>query len=285
MGVFNLYYIFDFHKEVYILSKLYIAEKPSVALSLAKALNCTTRKDGYFEGNDNIVTFAVGHVLKLKDCVDYDPTMEKWSLDKFPFIPNKFEYKISENTRKQFNVIKSLVNRNDVTEIISAFDDDREGEVIYATIEKYLNIKKPCYRLLLNEWTPIAIKSALGKLKPISEMRNRQSAGLCRQATDWLLGVNYTSVSTLKFVSGRSEHPLSIGRIVLPTLKLIYDRDMEINRFIPQEYYELKANFQTSKGNYDGLLLNRENSTRYSVSRDIELITKEIEKKRCFCAR
>ncbi len=247
--------------------RLLVTEKPSVAASVARALNCGNKHDGYFEGNGYIVTFAYGHLLELKDCKDYDPSMEVWALDKFPFIPINFEYKVrtdpetkqpSKIAVKQLKVIKELVNRADVVEVINACDYDLEGMNIFTNICSFLNVKKPCYRLQLNEWTTNEILSGLRRLIPMSQLRNQQDAGLCRQHADWCLGINFTSVSTLQFTLGNSKgkRPLSIGRIIMPTLKLLYDRDMAIRNFRPQKYYELKAVFNTAKGEYEGLLIN-----------------------------
>ncbi len=272
---------------------VYIAEKPSVAVNIAKALNCiSNRKDGYFEGNGNIVTFAIGHLLELKDSVDYDPNMEVWSLDKFPFIPDKFEYKVrtvgkgkdkkvDKGAEKQLKIIKNLVNRSDVTRVVNACDDDREGSNIFFIICKYLDVKKPIYRMKLNEWTPVEINNAIKNLLPNSQDIPRQIAGESRQLADWLLGINFTSTATCQYARGRGT-PLSIGRVILPTLRLIYDRDMEIRNFRPQEFYELKATFDTDKGRYEGLLINRNKKTRFDHFRDIILFQNEISQKDAF---
>lgn len=274
------------------MSRLFIAEKPNVAVNIAKALNCTTRKDGYFEGNGNIVTFAIGHLLELKDSVDYDPSMEVWTLDKFPFIPDKFEYKVrtigsgkekkvDKGAEKQLKIIKSLVNRNDVTEVVNACDDDREGSLIFKVIADYLKINKPILRMKLNEWTPSEINNAIKKLLPNSQDIHRQIAGECRQHADFTIGINFTSTATCQYARGRG-NPLSIGRVVLPTLRLIYDRDMEIKNFKPQKFYELKAIFDTAKGRYEGLLINRKKETRFDEFKDIILIQNEISQKDAF---
>jgi DNA topoisomerase III len=145
-----------------VLKKVIIAEKPSVAKNIADALNIKTRKDGYFEGSDYLITWAFGHLLQLFDAKDYDESMKSWRLDKFPFIPQEFKYKIKQDIRnknvsdkgaeKQINTIKSLIDREDVDGIISATDYDREGQVISDELFLYFQEKKPIYRLLLNEW-------------------------------------------------------------------------------------------------------------------------------------
>jgi DNA topoisomerase-3 len=269
---------------------IYIAEKPNVAVNISKALGATTRKDGYFEGNGCIVTFAIGHLLELKDSVDYDPSMKRWSLDKFPFIPKQLEYKvrhdkkkkdkpIDKGAEKQLRTIKSLVDRKDVVEVINCCDFDREGQIIFEIINAYIGNKKPVKRILLNEWTPAEIKSAIAKMKPNSNFAGIKDAGLCRQHSDWLLGINFTSASTLQYIKGRGKYPLSIGRVITPTLKLIYDRDMEILNFIPKEYFELKAVFDTAKGKYNGYLIWEKSDIRFNSLNELINIKTEISNK------
>jgi len=266
------------------LTTLYIAEKPSVASNLARALNCK-RHDGYFEGNGNIVTFAFGHLLTLKDSVDYDPEMKYWSLDKFPFIPKKYEYKVNINrktkktdsgAKKQLGIIKKLSQRSDITKVVNACDLDREGSLIFKVITDYIKVDKPMYRMSLNEWTPNEIKKAVRNLSDNSKDLPRQIAGECRQHADWEIGINFTSTATLKYIQGRGKKPLSIGRVVLPTLKLIYDRDMEIKNFVPQDYFELRALFNSGNGQYEGFLLNKDNKLRFDDKNKLKNIEKEI---------
>ncbi len=148
-----------------------ITEKPSVAKNIADALNIKNRKDGYFEGNDYIVTWAFGHLLQLYDAKDYDENMAKWRMENFPFIPSHFRYKIKSDPRhkekedlgakKQLKIIYQLMKRNDVDSVIQACDYDREGQVIGDTIIYHLNTKKQVYRLLLNEWTPDEVLKGL----------------------------------------------------------------------------------------------------------------------------
>jgi len=270
--------------------KLLVAEKPSVAVSLANVLGANkNRCDGYFKGNGYIVTFAFGHLLEQFDAKDYDKDMESWELDKFPFIPQTMKYKIKTDkktrktdtgAKKQFGIIKSLMERNDVSEIIISTDHDREGEVIGLLLLKAIRPNKPIKRILVNEWTPTDIKNGLRNLKDYSEMKNLQNAGLARSESDWYIGINFTSAATLKFINGRSitgkNTVLNIGRVLLPTLKLIYDRDMEIKNFKPEKFYELKATFTSPKGVYDGLLIDGKES-RFKDKAQIEAVKRAID--------
>ena len=232
--------------------KLILAEKPSVAKTIASFLGAKTRQDGYFEGNDYIVTYAVGHLVSLFDMKDYDKDKYSgsWKMDNFPFIPNdKFKFKVDDSKKKQFNTVKKLLHRNDIEYVINATDNDREGELISFLIFLLTKNKKPIKRILVNEWTPEDITRGLNNLKDNSEMLNLQAAGYTRLITDWLIGINFTSVATLKYGNGKL---LNIGRVILPTVKLVYDRDMEISNFVPKNYFEIEGSFKSYNGEYKG---------------------------------
>src|SRR6478752_6986306 len=236
--------------------KLIIAEKPSVSKNIADALKIKGRQDGYFEGNGYIVTWAFGHLLQLYDAKDYDDKMSTWKMENFPFIPQVFKYKVKSNPRdrekpdtgakKQLKIIQSLMRRPAVDGIISACDYDREGQVIGDSIIYNLKTDKTVYRLLLNEWTPAEVMNGLENIKLNTELRPLQDAGVSRQWADWVIGINLTSVATLKYQKGKGK-ALNIGRVLLPTLKIIYDRDKEIEKFVPENYYKLQATFKTKK--------------------------------------
>ncbi|HSH25682.1 MAG TPA: DNA topoisomerase [Massilibacterium sp.] len=262
-----------------------ISEKPSVAKNIADALNIKNRKDGYFEGNDYIVTWAFGHLLQLYDAKDYDEGMAKWRMENFPFIPSHFRYKVKSDPRnkdkedlgakKQLKIIYSLIKRNDVDTVISATDYDREGQVIGDTIIYNLKTKKQVYRLLLNEWTPDEVLKGLQNLKPNTEMRPLLDAGIGRQWADWVIGINLTSVATLKYQKG-SGKALNIGRVLLPTLKIIYDRDKEIENFVPEDYFKLAATFKTKDGKeYEGTYVEDEED-KFKNKESLELIQQAL---------
>ncbi|ACD22284.1 MULTISPECIES: type IA DNA topoisomerase [Clostridium] len=250
------------------MAKVIIAEKPSVAKNIADALNIKTRKDGYFKGEEYYITWAFGHLLQLYDAKDYDENMKGWRMEKFPFIPESFQYKVKcdnidrtvedKGAAKQINIIKSLIEQEDVDGVISATDFDREGQVIADELFNYLNIQKPIYRLLLNEWTPDEVKKGMGSLKENKEMQFLQDAGIGRQWTDWIIGINLTSVSTLKYKFEENK-TINIGRVLLPTLKIIYDRDKEIENFEATTYYKLTSTFKNSSNEeFDGLYYEKE---------------------------
>lgn len=252
--------------------KLVLAEKPSVAKTIASFLGAKTRHDGYFEGNGYIVTYAVGHLVGLYDMKDYDKDRYSgsWKLSNFPFIPqDKFKFKVDSSKKKQFDIVKNLLHRDDIEYVINATDNDREGELISFLIFLLAKNKKPVKRILVNEWTPEDITRGINNLKDDVDMRNLQAAGYTRLITDWLIGINFTSVATLKYGNGKL---LNIGRVILPTVKLIYDRDMEISNFIPKTYYEIEGNFKSKNGNYKGKYI----KGKESKFDDIEEVNKVI---------
>ena len=283
------------------MKKVIIAEKPSVAKNIADALKIKMRRDGYFEGENYLITWAFGHLLQLFDAKDYDESMKGWRMDKFPFIPEDFKYKVKVDSRdrnsvdkgaeKQLLIIKGLIDREDVDGIISATDYDREGQVIGDELFIYFNEEKPVYRMLLNEWTEDEVKKGLENLKPNEDMKSLQDAGIGRQWADWIIGINLTSVATLRY-NPNDKKILNIGRVLLPTLKIIYDRDMEIENFESSTYYKLLATFKTKndeefEGQYyesdsekfdDKNIL--EDIRKLLKGKTAEIIEKQVEKKR-----
>ena len=286
------------------MKKVIIAEKPSVAKNIADAYNIKIRKDGYFEGDDYLVTWAFGHLFQLFDAKDYDENMKGWRMDKFPFIPEEFKYKVKcdnvnrsvtdKGAEKQINIIKTLIDRDDVDGVISATDQDREGELISLEVFMYLNQNKPIYRLLLNEWTPDEVRKGMNNLKENIEMKSLQDAGISRQWADWIIGINLTSVATLRYGgTGKERKIINIGRVLLPTLKIIYDRDKEIENFKASTYYKLLTTFKTKNNEeFEGTYYDENNNEKFEDKKVVEelkkhlkdkegeIIEKQVEKKR-----
>jgi len=265
--------------------KVIIAEKPSVARNIADAVQSKQRRDGYFLGPNYIVTWAFGHLLELLDSKEYDEKMSSWRLDNYPFIPEKFEYKVKSvqgdrsqtdaGAAKQIALIKSLIEQDDVDGVISACDFDREGQIIGDIILDYLKVEKPVDRLLLNEWTPDEVKAGLEKLISNKEMEPLKDAGISRQWADWIIGINLTSVATLKYQRGAGK-ALNIGRVLLPTLKIIYDRDIEIENFVSEEFHKLKAKFKAKDGiEYEGIYTH-DKKDKFEDKAQLELIKKAM---------
>lgn len=266
--------------------KVIIAEKPSVAKNIAEALNVKKRNDGYFEGDGYYITWAFGHLLQLFDAKDYDESMKGWKFEKFPFIPDDFKYKVKcdsvnrsivdKGAQKQINIIKTLIEKEDVDGIISATDFDREGQVIADEIFGYLNVQKPIYRLLLNEWTPDEVKKGMANLKNNIELQSLQDAGIGRQWTDWIIGINLTSVSTLKYNFEKNK-TINIGRVLLPTLKIIYDRDKEIENFEASTYYKLNTKFKTNKNEEFEALYYENETEKFEDKKILDELIKKLD--------
>ncbi|MDU1412965.1 MAG: DNA topoisomerase [Clostridium sp.] len=272
------------------MAKVIIAEKPSVAKNIAEALNIKNRKDGYFEGEEYLVTWAFGHLLQLYDAKDYDENMKGWRMEKFPFIPEEFKYKVKSDSlvrsvvdkgaEKQINIIKSLIDRKDIDGVISATDYDREGQVISDELFIHYDIKKPIYRLLLNEWTEDEVKKGMANLKLNSEMQSLQDAGIGRQIADWVIGINLTSVATLRY-GANDKKTINIGRVLLPTLKIIYDRDKEIENFQSSSYYKLIMKVKSKDNDEFESLYYENNSEQFEDKGYLDNITSVLENNIC----
>lgn len=233
--------------------KLIIAEKPSLARNIAQGIGNMKKTTGYFEGNGYILTWVFGHLFSLADIEEYSPNPDgtkKWTTKNIPCFPEKFVFelkkdpvskKVDQGVRRQYETIKALVNRDDVDMIINAGDADREGEIIVRIcVEHAINTPKRFTRLWLPDQTPETIRSALAELKDESEYENLANEGYARTYIDWLYGVNLTRFATLK--SGKL---LRVGRVIVPIVKAIYDRDMQIRNFTPEIYYALVSKAKT----------------------------------------
>ena len=245
---------------------LIIAEKPSLARNIASAIGKLSRKDGYLEGEGYIVTWAFGHLFSLCDIEDYTgPTSQgRWSMENLPCFPENFKFRLKkdkdnkedEGVRRQFNIISSLCNRADVEKIVNAGDSDREGEIIIRLcVSNALKTEKEFLRLWLPDQTPQTVRKALGEMKNESEYEYLAAEGFARTYIDWLYGVNLTRYATLK-----TGTLLRVGRVIVPIVKAIYDRDMAIRNFTPEIYYSPQSSEETngysielqSKEKFDG---------------------------------
>lgn len=223
--------------------KIIIAEKPSLAINIVKSIGSMNKADGYFQNRDYIVTFAYGHLLRLYDVDDYFKRGKtKWKLDELPFVPENFKFRIREDkgVKKQYEIIKNLIKRDNVIEIVNCGDADREGEVIVNNIINRIfreeKINKPVKRLWLPEQTSQTIRQELGSLKDDGEYRNLYNEGLARTYLDWTYGINLT-----RYLSIKSQSFLPVGRVLIPIVKFVYDRDMAIESFKPETYFEIGA--------------------------------------------
>jgi DNA topoisomerase III len=218
------------------MKSLILAEKPSVARELARVLGCNKTHKSYFEGNQYIVTWALGHLIELKMPENYDPKYKVWKLEELPIIPDKMGLKVIKQTSHQFKAIEHLAERKDVGEFIIATDAGREGELVARWILQRINWKKPIKRLWISSQTDRAIKDGFKNLKPGKQFENLYESAVCRAEADWLIGLNVSRALTTKF-----KDPLSAGRVQTPTLAMVLEREDEINKFVPKEYWTIQA--------------------------------------------
>ncbi len=224
---------------------LVIAEKPSVGRDIGKVLNASKKGDGFLEGENYIISWAVGHLITLSNPEDYSQSLKKWSAENLPIIPQTLKLKAIKQTEKQLKILESLMNSDEVEKIICATDSGREGELIFRYIYEYVKCKKPVERLWISSMTDKAIKEGFMALKPSSEYDNLYYCAKCRSEADWLVGINATRAYTIKYGT-----LLSIGRVQTPTLAIIVDRHKEIEAFDVREYFEVAAEYESFGGTW-----------------------------------
>lgn len=214
--------------------KLVIAEKPSVAQSIAKVIGADKREDGYLEGNGYIVSWCVGHLVELASPESYDEKYEKWRYEDLPILPSEWNYQIAEATRKQFGILKKLIEREDVTGLVEATDAGREGEMIFRLVYDQAKCKKPFERLWISSMEDQAITDGFSHLKNGREYDDLYRAALCRERADWIVGMNATRLFSTLY--GQT---LNVGRVMTPTLAMIVQREAEIDGFKSEPIYRL----------------------------------------------
>lgn len=231
---------------------VYIAEKPSVAQEFAKALKLDTkRQDGYLESEEAIITWCVGHLVTMSYPESYDPALKRWSLESLPFIPNEFKYEIIPSVRKQFNTVKTLLTREDVDTIYVCTDSGREGEYIYRLVEQMSGVTgKNRKRVWIDSQTDEEIRRGIREAKDLSEYDNLSSSAYLRAQEDYLMGINFSRLLTLKYgenisrILGNKNTVISVGRVMTCVLGMVVSREREIRNFTKTPFYRVIGNFK-----------------------------------------
>jgi DNA topoisomerase-3 len=224
---------------------LVIAEKPSVGQDLARVLKGPFKKgEGWLEGPDHVITWAVGHLVQLAEPDEYDPKFKRWKMDDLPIVPDRFKLVVrDERSRKQMSVVTKQIGREDVADVVNACDAGREGELIFAYLYEKAKGKKPVQRLWLNSMTSAAMKSAFAALRPADDFARLEQAARSRSEADWIVGMNATRAATIRLRSS-FDGAVSLGRVQTPTLALIARREEEIKAFVPEPYWLVDAAFE-----------------------------------------
>lgn len=217
------------------MSKLVICEKPSVAQSVGKVLGAAKRCDGYLEGAGFIVSWCVGHLVELAQPEAYGETYAKWRLEDLPILPEKWKYQVSASTKKQFQILKELMKREDVASIVEATDAGREGELIFRLVYHQAGCKKPFERLWISSMEDAAIREGFASLRPGTEYDALYEAALCRERADWIVGINATRLFSCKYGP-----TLNVGRVMTPTLAMVCGRETAIRDFQSEPFYTVQ---------------------------------------------
>lgn len=215
--------------------RLVIAEKPSVAQSIAVVLNAKKRHDGYLEGGGYLVSWCFGHLAELADAAAYNADYAKWTMKDLPIVPMNYRFTIREDKRKQFDILRGLLRREDVSEVVNACDAGREGELIFRTVYCLAGCSKPILRLWISSMEDDAIHAGFKQLQSGRNYDGLHQSALCRAKADWLVGINATRYFSLTY--GRT---LNIGRVMSPTLALLVQREADISAFVPESFYTVQ---------------------------------------------
>ena len=240
--------------------QVFIAEKPSVAKEFAKALKENFKQnDGYLESDNFVVTWCVGHLVNMSYPEEYDPGMKKWSFDTIPFIPETYKYQVISSVSKQFNIVKSLLTREDVDKIYVCTDSGREGEYIYRLVEQEANVKgKERLRVWIDSQTEEEIQRGIREAKDLSEYDNLSAAAYLRAKEDYLMGINFSRALTLKYGYGMrtflkaDKCVISVGRVMTCVLGMVVSREREIRDFVKTPFYRVLASLNFNGTYYDG---------------------------------
>lgn len=271
--------------------RLIITEKPSVAQQFAKTLKVSGKQDGYIENDEWVITWCVGHLVTLSFPEKYDPALKKWSLETIPFLPETYKYEVVQNVKKQFSIVKKLLNRPDVSVIYNAGDSGREGEYIQRLVFQESGTKKPVKRVWIDSQTDAEILRGIKEAKDSSEYDRLSDAAYMRAIEDYAIGINFSRALSCKFgwkfnqdVKTKKYTPIAVGRVMTCVLGMIVEREREIENFVPVDYFRLEADhgdFKSSWKAVDGskyfesdLLYN---DGGFRDKKDAEVLLRELE--------
>jgi DNA topoisomerase-3 len=242
--------------EEVLMKTLVIAEKPSVAQDIVRAITPTAGKfekhDEYFESDDWIVTSAVGHLVEIQAPEEFDVKRGKWSFANLPVIPPYFDLKPIDKTKTRLNAIVKLAKRKDIGALVNACDAGREGELIFRLIQQYAKAKHPVKRLWLQSMTPAAIRDGFASLRSDAQMMPLADAARCRSEADWMVGINGTRAMTAFNSRDGGFFLTTVGRVQTPTLSVVVEREEKIRKFVSRNYWEVHASFAAEAGEYPG---------------------------------
>ncbi len=231
---------------------LIIAEKPSVALDISRALGGFKRHDDYFESDQYILSSAVGHLLEIRPPEGFEAKRGKWTFAHLPVIPPRFDLEPIEKSEGRLRLLAKLIKRKDIGLLINACDAGREGELIFRRLVEHTKARQPIQRLWLQSMTPAAIRDGFSRLRSDAEMQPLADAAVCRSEADWLVGINGTRAMTALNSKGGGFYKTTVGRVQTPTLAILVEREERIRRFVPRTYWELHARFACAAGQYMG---------------------------------
>ncbi len=231
---------------------LIIAEKPSVASDIARAMGGFQRHDDYFESDQYVLSSAVGHLLTIKPPEGFEAARGKWTFAHLPVIPPEFDLEPIEKNESRLKLLVKLIKRKDVDALVNACDAGREGELIFRHIVRFAKIQKPVRRLWLQSMTPAAIREGFARLRSDAEMLPLADAAVCRSESDWLIGINGTRAMTAFNSKTGGFHKTTVGRVQTPTLAIVVEREQRIRGFVPRDYWEVVATFGAQSGDYTG---------------------------------
>lgn len=231
---------------------LVITEKPSVARDIAQALGGFREHDGYWESDDFVVTFAVGHLFELLEPEEIDEKFKRWTLDVLPIIPDRFALKKKKGQSDRIRTIQKLAARDDVDRVINACDAGREGELIFREVVQYLGVEKPIERLWLQSMTTQAIRRGFENLLPGEELNGLANAAACRAQSDWLIGMNATRALTKRLKTRKERTAWSAGRVQTPTLALLVEKEFEVLSHVPRPFWRVTAAFDRDGQTWTG---------------------------------